>query len=819
MSSANESADRAATEPWQRVDDFVQRFEKAWRSGSRPALSDFLPPDGPDRPAVLVELVHVDLERRLKAGEAARVEEYLDRYPELGGNSDEVLDLIAAEYEQRRRGESGLHIEEYTRRFPALVGELRVRIGPATIEGTASAGGGRDTADPGPGRPTGGPRARPAPAPPPASPAWPQLAGYQVLGELGRGAMGVVYKVRHLGLGRVEALKMILSEADAPRFRREAEAVARLNHPHFVQIYTVGDLAGRPFFTMELVEGGTLTDRLGSTPWQEQEAAQLLESLSRAVHAAHQCGVIHRDLKPGNILLDPHGVPKITDFGLAKDLAGSINQTPSGALLGTPEYMAPEQAEARTGAIGPATDVYALGSILYELLTGRTPFQADTPFDTLLQVVSQRPVPPSRMRLGLSRGLESICLKCLEKKPAWRYGSALALANDLGRFLAGKRVVARYWGAVSGAVPRRLARSPIVWSLTGAAVIACAVLLVISLGHRTEPAPNPLATQSEQQGQVGPAPPSSVFRHGAPIRAVAFAQDAGTLLTAGDDGLIRVWETGTANERGRFEGGVDPPAAVGFSGDGELLAVATNSEGLSLHDLTTGKVRKSLSARHGKIVSLGFAADGKTLGAVGADGTVILWEARTGKELPQLPGQPILAKGAAVSSDGRMLACFGETQICVWDVASGDLPAKLQEQESKINCVAFSPDDTILAAADVQGNIQLWEMRTGRLRAHLQGSAGPLLAIAFSPTGGLLAAGGEDANVLVWSLAKGKEVMQCKGQTAPISCVTFSSTGGALAAGSADGVARCWKTEGWSKLVAPTADDLTVGQPGLDGSP
>jgi hypothetical protein len=276
---------------------------------------------------------------------------------------------------------------------------------------------------------------------------YPSVNGYELLGVLGRGGMGVVYMARQSCLNRIVALKMILSGHHAAakelqRFRLEAEAVARLQHPNIVQIYEVGEQVGLPYFTLEYVEGGSLAKKLSAGPLPAREAALLTETLARAIHAAHQNGIVHRDLKPGNVLLSKDGVPKIADFGLAKYL-GAGDQTHSGILLGTPSYMAPEQAAGRTREIGPATDVYALGAILYEMLTGRAPFRGATLLETLEQVQFHEPVPPGRIQLRLPRNLDAICLKCLEKDPRRRYASAEALAEDLRRFRVGEAVQAR----------------------------------------------------------------------------------------------------------------------------------------------------------------------------------------------------------------------------------------------------------------------------------------------------------------------------------------------------------------------------------------
>ncbi len=305
------------------------------------------------------------------------------------------------------------------------------------------------------------------------------VPGYEILRELGRGGMGVVYQARHLKLDRVVALKMILAGGHAggtelARFRTEAEAIARLQHPNIVQVYEIGEHDGRPFFSLEFCPGGSLDKKLNGLPLPPEEAAQLVETLARAMHSAHQAQVIHRDLKPANVLLTGDGTPKITDFGLARKL-DDIGQTQSGAIMGTPSYMAPEQADRKTRELGPACDIYALGAILYELLTGRPPFKAATLMDTLFQVLSDEPVPPGRLQSKTPRDLETICLKCLHKDPARRYPSAKALAEDLACFRRGEPIAARPVGGLERGV-KWVRRNPAV------AALAAAVLLVLTAG-------------------------------------------------------------------------------------------------------------------------------------------------------------------------------------------------------------------------------------------------------------------------------------------------------------------------------------------------
>jgi serine/threonine protein kinase len=287
----------------------------------------------------------------------------------------------------------------------------------------------------------------PTAAPAPAETRPLHVPGYEVLGELGRGGMGVVYKARQLAAGRLVALKLLIvggtaSAADIARFRGEAEAAAALDHPCIVPVYEVDTLAGLPFFSMKFVEGGTLAGRISELQHDRRTAVALLALVARAVHFAHQRGVIHRDLKPVNILLDADGTPMVADFGLARRAAADVRLTQTGAIVGTPAYMAPEQARGEKG-LSTAADTYSLGAILYEVLTGRPPFQGATPLDTVLQVLERDPQPPRRIDPTIDRDLEAICLKCLRKQPGERYSSAEALADDLDRWLRGEPTAAR----------------------------------------------------------------------------------------------------------------------------------------------------------------------------------------------------------------------------------------------------------------------------------------------------------------------------------------------------------------------------------------
>jgi tetratricopeptide (TPR) repeat protein len=485
----------SAPPPHSTLDPRRLAFENAWQdrtiSSAPPRWERFLPLAGQSAPPDFgFALIQTDIDFRIRAGLPALLAEPYFEHPRLqapdaGLDPPRQADLVRWEYALRwRRGQRAARAD-YVARFPALapaLSELKPRwdcpgCGRAAVpleDDTAASAGCPFCHEtypvdrlfppdplatlspgpaPGPGLPAGlfwllsGRTGRSTwPRPGPAAP-WPAVPGYEIEGELGRGGMGVVYRARQVRARRTVALKMILAGSHAApeelaRFRTEAEAIARLQHPNVVQIYEVGEHEGLPFFSLEFCPGGALDKKLGGQPLPAREAAALLQTLARAMHAVHQVDVVHRDLKPGNVLLAADGTPKVTDFGLAKRLDETV-RTRLGAVMGTPSYMAPEQARGALDQIGPATDVWALGAILYECLTGRPPFLAATPWDVLEQVKNQEPVPVRGLQPNVPRDLETICLCCLQKERGRRYAGAAALADDLGRFLAGEPVHAR----------------------------------------------------------------------------------------------------------------------------------------------------------------------------------------------------------------------------------------------------------------------------------------------------------------------------------------------------------------------------------------
>jgi serine/threonine protein kinase len=350
-----------------------------------------------------------ELARRLRAGEDCRAEQFLPTLPLPALEEDAALELVYTEFAVREELGQRPAAADWYARFP----QWRARLERLFHIGAWLEDDMRDEAS------------TVAETPANAADSKQDLKGqsrwidqYELLEKIGRGGMGVVYKARQTGLNRAVALKMIRAGDDAgaeelARFRREAEDVARLHHPNIVQIYAVGEHDGQPFFTMEYVDGGSLAQKIDDRPQPAKQAAQWLETVARAMHYAHQRGLVHRDLKPGNVVLTADGVPKITDFGLAKRLEGG--QTWTRPVLGTPSYISPEQAAGKTDAISPLSDVYSLGTILYELLTGQAPFKGESPLETLELVQHQEPVAPRILHPAVDRQLEAVCLKCLEK--------------------------------------------------------------------------------------------------------------------------------------------------------------------------------------------------------------------------------------------------------------------------------------------------------------------------------------------------------------------------------------------------------------------
>jgi WD40 repeat protein len=705
----------------------------------------------------------------------------------------------------------------------------------------------------------------------------PAVDGYEVLGELGRGGMGVVYKARQLKLDRVAALKMILAGAhagpkDLARFRQEAEAVARLHHPNIVQIYDVGESEGRPYIALEFVEHGSLARRLRGDPQPLQEAAGLIETLARAVHFAHLHHVVHRDLKPANILLSRQKaegrrqnesqedsssfcllpsafcLPKITDFGLAKRL-DTQGGTHSGEVLGTPSYMAPEQAGGKAERVGPAADVYALGAILYELLTGRPPFKAATALDTVLQVLHEEPVRPGRLRPQLPRDLETICLKCLEKEPARRYASAEALAEDLRRFLRQEPIRARPVGAQERAW-KWARRRPLSAALL-AGIVLVTVLGFAGVTWQWQEArllrDAALAEEHDKEEQRQHAEEARDRAEHAQLKEAAERRRAvyalyysriaqsqlqwrvndlpGALrslsLYVPADGQRdrRGWEWHYLDDLYHAElftfqhrrNGLEGAVAVAYRPDGGAVAsvVGGSPPGsdnrpaeFRLWDTTTGGVllERPLPIQCHR---LAFRPDGGRV-ALAADGTVLLWDA-AGRPVRTWRPHDQRVNALAFSPDGgRLATAAADRTVKVSDADSGALLHTLPHG-GPVYGLAFHHDGRLLATGSedttdptptaLRGMVRIWDGRRGALLQTWAAHKTAVHCVAFSPDGQQLVSASANGNLKVWDVASGKATRTWSGQTGAILALAFSPTGRYLAYSGTDKTVRVWDVE------------------------
>ncbi len=670
----------------------------------------------------------------------------------------------------------------------------------------------------------------------------PNLAGYEVGGILGSGGMGVVYKARHLRLNRVVALKMMAGDARrvSARFRVEAEAVARLQHPNIVQIFEIGDHDGQPFLALEFVEGGSLEQKYVGTPAPPRPIAALMRELALATDYAHRHGIVHRDLKPSNILLTPEGVPKLTDFGVAKRLEFNDTWSRDGDIIGTPRYMAPEQASGKSERIGPATDIYSLGVILYELLTGRVPQQAATMWETLALVCEQEPVAPRRLQPRLPVDLETIVLKCLRKEPAKRYSRAKDLADDLDRFLAGKPILARPVGWAERGY-KWAKRHPTLSCLILVAALGLATtsfigwrynamlrwyngqLKVAAKQAKLEADRAKAARKQAQENALAEAEQRRQAEAALYFSRIGLAESelrndnvAGAELIL-DECLPR---SGQADPRGwewRYlkrlchtdlmtlrghEGWVHD---VEYSPDGRHVVAAVGSPYLSrtrptpeapgavkVWDSTRGTPLSQLNGSSSAAWSMAYRPDGRQLASGHADGSIYLWDTEKPRRVLLRQGTAIRTVSVRFSPDGRTLAVGDDRSLTLWDVESRRQQRSLSQGTDQ-SLLAFSPDGTRLVAAAIDGEmLEVYNVAKGEVSRVIRSPRDRIKSLAYSPDGHRLATSNATGHVVIWDAESGEVAHRLRGHSGESTCVAFSPDGRQLASGGVDQTVRLW---------------------------
>jgi eukaryotic-like serine/threonine-protein kinase len=637
-----------------------------------------------------------------------------------------------------------------------------------------------------------------------------RLGDYDVLSELGRGSMGIVYLARHTRLQRVVALKMLLAGEFArhdirARFSLEAKAVARLQHPNIIQIFEVGEWRVStvgppvPYFTLEYVEGGSLSARLAGAPQAPFHAASWLMTLAQAVHYAHGQGIVHRDLKPSNVLLTADGRLKICDFGVAKLLTAPVGETLGGLLIGTPEFMAPEQADGEGRLAQPATDVYALGAILYTMLTGRPVFRGASVLDTLEQIRRHEPCSPRRLQPAVPRDLETICLKCLEKDSRRRYSSAAGLADDLERFLNGQTLLARPAGAVErGWKWARRRPTLMLMSVAMAALTVASFALIVWQWRR-----------AESEAVAESAANAAAQRH----RIEAVSSQAELAL---DQGLGLCDRAEVGHGLLWLARSLELAQGVGLRNlDRATRINLAEWSGQHIHTLWT-------SQHHAPILDLAFSPDGKTLVSVGKDRHIRVWNAQTGEPL----GGPLVLDDLGDSQwIGRVAFSPHDSRTMVTGDIAGhaifwDLERMCRSRAPLVHPpthmiwgLAFSPDGRRLATCCDDGRVRWWDVATGRPQGEplRHGDEQGYYTLALSPDGRTLITGGNDRRVIRWDVERGTEIGSPLYFKSRVHMLAFLHDGQRFVTGTRDGGLVVWGPENSRNSELPSQGTSVTG--------
>jgi WD40 repeat protein/predicted Ser/Thr protein kinase len=686
---------------------------------------------------------------------------------------------------------------------------------------------------------------------------------YELLEEIARGGMGVVYRARQTSLERIVAIKMILSGQFASkqiiqRFRGEVTAAALLQHPNIVAVHDVGVHDGQHYFSMDYVEGQNLSQLVGNRALPAAKAARYVKLIAEAIQYAHQQGILHRDLKPSNVLVDASDQPRITDFGLAKRLEGDSSITGTGQMLGSPNFMPPEQASSQRGKVGKRSDVYGLGAILYHLLTARPPFQAESFESVIDQLLNTEPVSPRLLNSSVPPDLETICVKCLQKEPARRYQSAQELADELDRFLRHEPIHARPITRAERTW-RWCRRKPAIASLSAATIL---LLLAVAIGspiaallfnRERQRAEENLyfadmhgAETALEDGDLGRArelveahrPRAgqidlrdfqwrllwqrcrgddlyALRGYSNTLNALGFSPDGDTLATRSRDNQLKVWDPRTRTELFTI---ANVTSLGGFTPDGRNFAYGTGDGSVKLCDARTGRTLYSLE-KAGDLVAL--LADGKRVATTGEEFVLKIWDIASGRETFVQAGKggidlwgPEFGAGVVITPDGEKLAISNgfEHGITLWDLKTHTiLNRSLDKREVPITFLQLSADGKILATGGFDGLVRLWDVATGDELPHPIQEAESVVSAAFSPDGRVVAIASLDQTIKLWELATGRELDTLKGHESGVWAVTFSADGRRLASGGDDKTVRLWNTG--PKPVKPTLSGLAQWEP------